>query len=431
MSKKVVVLGLDGVPYTFLTKLFSEGKMPYLKQLVDQGTFCQLDSSYPPVSSAAWATFMTGKNPGGHNIYGFVDKTTTNTLYIPTSKDMTSQTLWEHSSAHEKKVVVINVPVTYPPRTVNGTLIAGFLCPTVEELTNNTAILPVLKEIGYKIDADATLVMQGKQKLLDEIKDVFEKRKKTLFTLMKQEPWDFFMCHIMETDRLNHFFWGEMEEKNEEFYQQYMDFMQQIDSLVKEVHEQLDADTELVLLSDHGFCSIKSEYEMNKALQDAGFLTLKEDHEQHQGLLKIDMEKTKAYSLIPGRFYIVDKANSGKIKAELKLFLENLTDPEDGAKIIQTIKFREEIYSGRSIENAPDLVAIPVDGYDLKAHFGVTQLKVKGHMTGMHTFNNCFFLTASKQEIKKQQGNLADVMPTVLKLMDLDKPQDLVGESII
>ena len=68
MAKKVFVLALDGVPYTFLNKIFREGKMPFLKSLTQNGTFSQMDSVYPPVSSCAWSSFMTGKNPGGHNI---------------------------------------------------------------------------------------------------------------------------------------------------------------------------------------------------------------------------------------------------------------------------------------------------------------------------------------------------------------------------
>ena len=73
---------------------------------------------------------MSGKNPAKHGIFGFVDRDpSTLELFIPTSTNMRCKTLWEILSEHGNRVVVMNVPVTYPPAPINGFVIGGMLSP--------------------------------------------------------------------------------------------------------------------------------------------------------------------------------------------------------------------------------------------------------------------------------------------------------------
>ena len=78
---------------------------------------------------------------------------------------MTSETMWEILSRNGKKVVVINVPVTYPPRQVNGVLISGFLATEIEKAVYPDRFVPNLREMGYRIDVDA---WQGRKELYVE-----------------------------------------------------------------------------------------------------------------------------------------------------------------------------------------------------------------------------------------------------------------------
>lgn len=48
-----------------------DGTCPHLKRLAEQGLFCPLESTLPPVSPVAWATFLTGCNPARHGIVDF------------------------------------------------------------------------------------------------------------------------------------------------------------------------------------------------------------------------------------------------------------------------------------------------------------------------------------------------------------------------
>src|SRR5580698_9018554 len=72
LIKRAVILGFDGMDPELAERFMQEGKLPNLAQLRDQGTFRKLRTTNPPISPVAWSTFMTGVNPGKHNIYDFL-----------------------------------------------------------------------------------------------------------------------------------------------------------------------------------------------------------------------------------------------------------------------------------------------------------------------------------------------------------------------
>ncbi len=69
----MVVIGLDGTPYSLITRLMDEGRMPHFAALMQQGHIQPLNSVYPTVSSVAWSTYMTGVNPAQYCIFGFLE----------------------------------------------------------------------------------------------------------------------------------------------------------------------------------------------------------------------------------------------------------------------------------------------------------------------------------------------------------------------
>ncbi len=73
-ERKLLVLGLDGLDPRGLNRLLHEGKLPNMSRLMTMGGFRTLGSSLPPQSPVAWATFTTGRDPGGHGIYDFVQR---------------------------------------------------------------------------------------------------------------------------------------------------------------------------------------------------------------------------------------------------------------------------------------------------------------------------------------------------------------------
>ncbi len=64
MKRKVIVIGLDGATFTVLQPWIDKGYLPAFKKMQEEGAWCPLESVVPPITAPAWASFMTGKNPG-------------------------------------------------------------------------------------------------------------------------------------------------------------------------------------------------------------------------------------------------------------------------------------------------------------------------------------------------------------------------------
>lgn len=432
-KKKILVIGLDGVPYTFLTNPKNAGKFPRMQALFQHGTFQRMRSTIPTVSSVAWSSFMTGTNPAKHNIYGFIDrKPDPFEPFIPTAINMKAATLWQILSQAKKRVVVINVPVTYPPKPVNGILIGCFLATKLDKAAYPASIVSKLKELDYRIDVDAWLARKDKKKFLEELHVALDRRVATASYFLEREEWDYFQLHIMETDRINHFFWDDWEKDNPEFAPEFIRYYQKIDSYVGEIYDRFVEKTpgvEFILLSDHGFCSIKKEVFVNQWLQEKGWL--KFSSEKPSSLKEMHPE-TVAYSLIPGRIFLnvrgrefCGRIEPGKeyetIRRQLAEAIMEMKDPDCGEPILSKVVAREEIYDGPCLNQAADLLAIPHDGYDLKGNIDQTSLTGRSELSGMHTYDDAFFYLKGKR-VKETDFDIHALAPTILKLLDVAIP---------
>jgi len=142
---RIVIIGLDGMPYHLIKNLAEGGTMPNMKALIDEGIFKQMASSIPEVSSVAWSSVITGKNPGEHGVYGFTDLMPGSySMFFPNFNSLKAPPFWEREDSG--KSVIINVPTTYPARELNGILISGFVALKLERATYQLSLLLSLSE---------------------------------------------------------------------------------------------------------------------------------------------------------------------------------------------------------------------------------------------------------------------------------------------
>ena len=442
-APRVVVIGLDGTPHTFAQRMIREGHMPNLGRITAQAGLTRMHSVYPTVSSVAWSTYMTGVNPARHGIYGFIDrKAGTYDTTIPTSRRMTAKTLWQMLSEAGKRVIVINVPVTYPPQTVNGILIGGFLSPRLERAVYPPEKAELIQSLGYRIDTDAWLARESKDKLFADVEDCLARRQKTLLHLMDNEPWDFLQCHIMETDRLYHFSWEQYEVGDPRHAPRFYDVIHRIDDLLGEVLARVEkAGAELVVLSDHGFCTLRYEVYVNTWLAQKGWLTLPDPKPERVQLQDVG-PSCAVYSLDPGRVYInlQGREPAGTVPASeyeswrtrvAEAAMAELRDPETGAPMLEQVLRREEIYHGPGLERAADLILVPRYGYDLKGALGRPALTFKGEaLVGMHTYDDAM-IAVRNRPIAHSGFGIVDATATVLALMGVEAPAGLDSRSVL
>src|SRR6266481_443077 len=155
--ERAVILGFDGMDPELADRFMNEGRLPNLVKLRDKGTFSKLRTTFPAISPVAWSTFMTGVNPGKHNIYDFLARDTSNYLPYLSSAEIKGQNrhlkIGKYSIPFGKTEVkamrkgtpfwhwlgnagifssVIRVPVTFPPEKFQGVLLSGMCVPDLK-----------------------------------------------------------------------------------------------------------------------------------------------------------------------------------------------------------------------------------------------------------------------------------------------------------
>ena len=71
---RLIVLGFDGADPEVLEEAMDAGALPHCAALVRAGGFHRLQSETPPESPVAWASILTGRNPGEAAIFDFVGR---------------------------------------------------------------------------------------------------------------------------------------------------------------------------------------------------------------------------------------------------------------------------------------------------------------------------------------------------------------------
>lgn len=291
-KKKVFILGIDGATFDVIKPMIKKGELPNFRKLIDCGTHGTLWSTIPTVSAPAWTSFATGKNCGKHSIIGFTKRDKNNGYKIKylTGNDNKSLTLWEVLSGKEKSVVVINVPMTYPPKKVNGILVSGSDAVTA----NASFTYPAsFKEEIFKVSSDyrINLILGGylsddkrRHKALDLILSSIDARQKLVLHLMDSAPWDLFVVKFNNPDTVQHHFWKYADPTHpyhdpkcsEKLKNSIPSVYKRLDGVLGEIMGKLDDDTTLIVMSDHGSGQrINKAVFLNEWLRSLGLLTKK------------------------------------------------------------------------------------------------------------------------------------------------------------
>ncbi len=135
-KKKIVFLGLDAAMPDLIKRFVSEGNMPNVKKLIDNGIFSRLETVFPPLTAAAWTAIVSGAGAGTNGVPSLMVKHLGEDLdYWHTSfdrREVLCETLWDVAKKAGKKTALINWPVTFPMGSItenDGVQLAGSLNP--------------------------------------------------------------------------------------------------------------------------------------------------------------------------------------------------------------------------------------------------------------------------------------------------------------
>ena len=434
---RVAFFGIDGVPYSLISEHFDE--FENLAAIADEGSSGPIDSIVPPESSACWPALTTGVNPGETGVYGFQDREVGSyDTYVPMGRDVQATRLWDRVADDGRDATVLNVPVTFPPQRNVQRMVSGFLSPGVGDAAYPDELGDYLEDNDYRIDVNAKLGhSEDKEEFIEDAHRTLDKRFEAFEHYIEEDDWDLFFGVFMTTDRVNHFLFKHYEEDGE-YKEEFIDFYRKVDDYLGQLRDLLADNVTTVIASDHGFTSLDYEVHFNEWLQQEGWLSYEDD--DHETLGDID-ESTRAYSLIPGRFYInledreprgsVPQEEYETVRSELKAELEALEGP-NGNKVADRVVTKEQAFRGDHADIAPDLVVIPNHGFDLKAGFkGSDDVFGVGPRNGMHSFDNAT-LFVDDDDARITDADLFDIAPTILDLMDVDFDRtEFDGSSLV
>jgi len=508
MSHKVFILGLDGATFRIIHRLRESGSLPAFDRVMREGVWGELESVANLRSAAAWTTFQTGTNPGKHGIYEFYD-------YLPESYGLKfihggsrdGESFWGRLSRAGKQVVVMNVPMTFPAEPVNGCLIAGLDCPSTR--SHGFTHPPELREEIHRVVGDYLIepgltgkLVGGKiDEAVDLIRREFEQKMALTRHLMDSHPWDFFTVCFRSLDAVQHCFWKFMDSTHPqhnpaeaETYGGVIDkTYRMIDSFLGELLERLDAQTTLLIMSDHGFGQKHAATaQINSWLASRGYLAFHDIAAAGGGWLRplyrrvvgltprrvkerlwalfpalrdrvqtrlcfanIDWSRTRAYSdslfaniriNVRGREQagIVEPGDEyARLLVRLQEEANDLRDSVTGEPIVDCVLPREATYHGPHSGKAPDLLLrwredIVIHGIDVphaKAPVPASP-PIPGEdprvISGDHHLQGVFLGRGPELKVgsRIEGARLMDLAPTVLHLMNQPVPEEMDGQVL-
>ncbi len=286
-ARKIMIIGLDGVPLDLIQRWAGGGYLPNLRRLMDGGAVGQLRSTIPPTSGPSWSSFVTGMNPGKTGIYDFLYRREGTYSFPPVNASLRGgTTIWRYLSDAGYRVGVLNIPMSYPVEPVNGFMVSGWMTPykATDYIYPPDLAGELEREIGnYRIYPTETFAENRKESFLKATYDLLEMRTRTALYLARTRPWDLFMVVFFDTDRVLHQLWHYLDPDHpwrtdrEDREWVVRDYFHQVDESIGRLLEYADEETLVIILSDHGMGRANNFIVLNNWLLDIGMLCLKRD----------------------------------------------------------------------------------------------------------------------------------------------------------
>jgi len=356
---KVFVIGVDCASMELLLRWKND--LPNLGEMMRNGVYGRLESTIPPATSPAWNCIFTGKNPGKIGIYDLYmfpfyrgkDVMVTNYTY------QDSPSLWDILGAHGKRVGIMNVPTTFPPKKVNGFMVSGGLLLPLFSDAQYTYPPELKAEIeticpGFEVLPFTDLTVPGKEEeFLDKFHRNINKHVQVMKHLMQRFDWDFLTYVFFVTDSVQHYFWRHMDRshpshtrKDEKYQGAVKEIYEHVDAAIGELMAVAPSTTDYFVVSDHGGGPLYGEFLINEWLRRKGLLKLRTRTWTPQHVLWSTLEWTKNYvsMLLPRSFDdIILKAIPNRV---LSRFMVREQYKRSAVRMIEMIDWSETVAYG-------------------------------------------------------------------------------------
>jgi predicted AlkP superfamily phosphohydrolase/phosphomutase len=494
MKRRAVVIGLDGAAWHLLDPLVEEGVMPRLAALRERGCRGTLTSTVPTYTPPAWTSAATGVNPGRHGVYGFVEGHAQHEHQeLMHSGKIKAPTIWEIANDQGASVGVYNLPLTYPPRPLDGWMVSGMMTPGYGEQlkgfaswgrdgARDTELEALIQRWapGYVVDVSANYEQDWRDtSLCDRTLRSLEQRERVLEGLLETAPVDVLFSVLEAPDRLQHVYYRYMDPSDDLYGSAdaararpaIARCFAAMDRILGVLEDYAGADGGVVVCSDHGFTAWQVSVHTNALLAQWGYLSLKTSARAMQtGAVRklipvakrflprklardvkgrtfgaIDWANTRAFaSPIPQQGIFVNlegreahgTVSPGElesVKDDLARRFEGLTAP-DGGRVTDRVYKSQDVFDGDALEGAPDVLPVLRDHrYELDDElFHKDPFTDFSHLPrGVHHPKGIGVVAGPGVTPSGDlSGSVMDVTPTLLYLGGLAVPEGLDGSVL-
>jgi Tfp pilus assembly protein PilF len=278
---RVAIFALDGADWELLSELANDGRIPNLKALAQGGTTGSVQTIQPMVSPMLWTTIATGLPPDRHGVLDFVDHS-----HRPVDAySRRAPALWEIAESFGRNALVTNWWTDWPPSPHDNTifdapaeLLPNAIYPPAAEQRAASMIVPV-DTVGYAqirrflnitpAEFDNAVSSGGAGDPINVFRRVLAKTWSdhrvalSIYNDARRHERDplLLMVSYDGTDTVNHLFspyhppYREdvSEERYRKFWPAVANYYSEVDRLIGEWMGALPPDTQVIVVSAHGF----------------------------------------------------------------------------------------------------------------------------------------------------------------------------------
>jgi len=442
-----LVVGWDGATFDLIDPLIEQGRMPVLAGIMQRGSQAWLESSKIPISSAAWVGACSGQHPGETGVYGFFQRVEGSyDVEVIDARTNLCPPIWRILSGRGSTVNVMGVPITWPPEPVRGRLAAGMLSPPLEDWAYPPKYTLELRAQGLLPDVGIWTQVRSLQQdtMLRRIQGQLVIKRRVALELLNKDDWDYSMIVFKSLDVLSH---QRYDGKTDGVV---ADLLVDLDRILGDMVEAAGPQTDVIIMSDHGFGSFPFTFNLYPWLVNNGFaveqgkgpperpasaplITYEAEAERLQ-MKRLDLDQTRVLATnteCEGNFgslrlNIVGREPNGVVPAdEVEAELARLEDA------LRAIKVREQplvtnmwrgaqLYPGPANHHVPDLIFETQTEWQVVAYSGGAVLTQHKEPRANHRLDGVFAAAGPSIQANPERArwSVFDLTPTALHLMD-------------
>lgn len=474
-----ITIGLDGANWDLIGDWLDEGTLPNLRRLIDDGVGGVSESCLPPITVPNWKCYATGKNPGELGVFRFdhIDAQRREHVFHDAT-DFRSAELWDYLNDEGYDAGVINKPSTYPPKEVDGFVVAGGPDASETEyrsLERGFATPPdverfLREELDYRVHPSPMISPTEKGEAeVEAVLELIDRRFEAARALLDREDPEFLHLTVFYSMALQHYFFdGEPVERA----------WRRID---EHIGEFLDEGHDILVMSDHGTWYVDTVFYVNVWLRQQGYLSVENNVDGllrragvtreralsvakrlgmvetlsrvvPEGIQKVvpwdegvkrdrvlsilDWDATEVVASNQGPIYLTrspEDPGYEALRTELIEGLESLRHPDTGQPIVTAVHRGEEFYTGPYADDAPDLILDQGDNVHTSDAIGPdSAIDDSGVWLGGNMPEGIFLFSGPsfRSEGLGRRADIVDLAPTLLHAMGAAVPDDMDGDVL-